>query len=211
LKVPFITTSLGTGLGDYCFALAYGENVIIIPHLIERKSAVDFAASMRDGRLEEQLIAMKRLENWVNGKFVGLETSISYIFEGKFENELVQKDGIRYVGHSKNPTLETCVKQKKKWEENVKTIETEGMLGTVRHLAKLYENYRSKEKELHRKIASFPDIQGLDYQSKVFVWFERLKRLMKTKNIDRSIVNAILESVQGDPEKAVEKIEEMGF
>jgi len=238
--VPFITTRLSTGLGDYCFALAYGENVIIIPHLIERKSAVDFAASMRDGRLEEQLIAMKKLENWVNRKFEGLETSISYIFEGKFESVLVQKDGIKYVGKAQYPTLETCVKQKKKWKENVKTIETDDMLGTIRYLAKLYENYRSKEKELYRKISSFREIQKLDYfkvfkeknkkkelekelelEEKMKIDFVldlgkensdgRLKRLVETKNIDQSIVDAILQSVQGDSEKAAEKIEEMGF
>ena len=82
----FETRRLPTGRGDYQFVRADGGAVpkeAALPLLIERKSAVDVAASLKDGRWERQQAAMAA-EN--RASFGGAAT-VAYILEGDTDAE----------------------------------------------------------------------------------------------------------------------------
>ena len=52
-------------VADYMFVFAYNDVIVPIFKLYERKSAIDFAKSMEDGRLKKQIRQMLRIKKAV--------------------------------------------------------------------------------------------------------------------------------------------------
>ena len=82
-RAPFETRTLPTGFGDYVIArrraridVARGCGNDVAPVLIERKSAVDVAASLKDGRWQRQHDAMRRVAQSSS------RAEIVYVIEG---------------------------------------------------------------------------------------------------------------------------------
>ena len=90
----FETRVLPQGLGDYQFVIADGgvggatgagvARERVVPRIIERKSAPDVGASLKDGRWAKQQAAMRRARD----ERFGGAASLEYIIEGELKDAL---------------------------------------------------------------------------------------------------------------------------
>ena len=143
------TRVLPRGLGDYAFVRCDGPPYAhekLLPRLIERKSAVDVAESLKDGRWEAQQAAMAR----TNAETFHGRATLEYIIEGEIDDAVhkqcaacahVQLAGQRGVGgcHTRGyPTLDRVQAALRKLDADPSyTItRTHSMLATARYLAK---------------------------------------------------------------------------
>lgn len=138
-RAPFEIRTLPCGFGDYAIArrrarvdVARGCGADVAPLLIERKSAVDVAASLRDGRWTRQHVAMRR----VAAK--GVAAEIVYIIEGDASKHVYRACGCGClgIGACGNPDLQTVTDAiAARARDGVKIVRTGDPRETARWLA----------------------------------------------------------------------------
>ena len=144
----FETRTLRTGLGDYQFVLADGAEAgareRALPRIIERKSAADVAASIKDGRWHSQQAAMRRTSaERFNGRAI-----LEYIIEGdvaKLVHECAACTGLDPLergvggcpiraGYPSVATVEASL-QRLRSDSAYKVTKTNSLLATAAYLA----------------------------------------------------------------------------
>ena len=148
----FETRRLPTGRGDYQYVRADGgaaPKEAALPLLIERKSAVDVAASLKDGRWERQQAAMAA-EN--RASFGGAAT-VAYLLEGDTDAEAHSCSRCNAVGDGRGvggcglagfPTLAKVRRAiDQLTADGHEVVRTESIAATARHRA-------ARQRELQR-------------------------------------------------------------
>jgi len=150
-------------VADYMFVFAYKDVIVPIFKLYERKSAIDFAKSMEDGRLKKQIRQMLRIKKAVLEYAPSLKefVQVNLIIEGNFEDNAIMSDGKRYVGKpKKSPTVEQCQEQLElleSWKDEIHVIKTGSMQQMTMELEKTYKALKARQSEIYKLYSELED------------------------------------------------------
>jgi len=168
-------------VGDYIFLLAFENLIMPLFILYERKSATDFAMSMRDGRLKKQLRAMLRIKKIVMDLAPELRefVEVNLILEGSFDEKAIMSDGKRYVGEAKkSPTVEQCearLQDLEQWNE-INVIKVDSMEKMTREVfASRYKLLKAKQLQIYNIY------KNMNADVRDNLAFKRMKELLGNK------------------------------